>query len=166
LAKLQTLPHEPQLDTLLLRLISQPLAACASQLPNPALHAPSLQAPAAQVADALAKLQSLPHEPQLFGSLASCTSQPLSVCLSQSTHPEAHSVMLHTPARQLVVAFGTAQVQPHWLAAPPPPQVSGGAQEPQLISPQPVSTIPHEAPRCAQVFGVHPHWFATPAPPH
>ncbi len=54
--------------------------------------------------------------------------------------------MVHAPPTQLVVAWGREQVQPHWLATPAPPQVSGAAQEPQFTSPHPVSMVPQEAP--------------------
>ena len=57
------------------------------------------------------------------------------------------------------------QAQPHWLSTWLPPQVSGGVQSPQLASPQPVSTVPQDAPSWAHVLGVHPHWLSKPPPP-
>lgn len=46
-------------------------------------------------------------------------------------------------------------VQPHRLGVPPPPQVSGRVQWPQLIVlPQPSSMGPHVAPAAAQVVGL------------
>ena len=48
------------------------------------------------------------------------------------------------------------QLLPHWLATPPPPQLAGAAQFPQLrIPPQPSATGPQFAPRLVHVLGVH-----------
>jgi hypothetical protein len=59
---------------------------------------------------------------------------------------------------------------PHWLAVPPPPQVSGATHVPHwMIPPQPSATGPQFAPSCWHVSGVHcgePHWFEVPPPPH
>jgi hypothetical protein len=54
LAGAQAIPQPPQWATALVVLVSQPLAALASQLPKPALQAPSEQAAARQTPAALA----------------------------------------------------------------------------------------------------------------
>jgi hypothetical protein len=53
----QTLPHAPQLLTVVLRFTSHPLAARPSQLPQPALHEATVQVLAAQPAAAFASTQ-------------------------------------------------------------------------------------------------------------
>src|SRR4051794_5611030 len=60
-----TTPQAPQLLLSLLRLVSQPLPTLPSQLPKPALHDDTAHALAMQVGVALARLQALPHAPQL-----------------------------------------------------------------------------------------------------
>jgi hypothetical protein len=52
-AKSHCAPQDPQFERVV-RLVSQPLAALPSQLPNPPLHVPSWQAPPKQLAPALA----------------------------------------------------------------------------------------------------------------
>ena len=45
---------------------------------------------------------------------------------------------------------------PHWLATPPPPHESRPEHVPQSMSaPQPSLCMPHVAPICAHVRGVH-----------
>ena len=60
---------------------------------------------------------------------------------------------------------------PHTLAVPPPPQVSGRLQVPQLSElPQPSPWVPQVTPSSVQVLGVQatvePHWLGVPPPPH
>ncbi len=55
-AAVHVTPQPPQL-LLEVRLVSQPLVAMVSQLPYPAVQAPSTQAPAEQVAAAFGKVQ-------------------------------------------------------------------------------------------------------------
>ncbi len=70
---------------------------------------------------------------------------------------------------------------PHWLATPPPPQIAGVTQLPQLTvrPPQPSATCPHVACAVAHVSGVQlaggapsgpdalaPQTFGFPPPPH
>jgi hypothetical protein len=70
-------------------------------------------------------------------------------------------------------SLSTAQVEmlhgaPHTLGVPPPPQLAGAAQEPQLRTlPQPSPSWPQLIPREAQVAGVQalPHTLAVPPPP-
>src|SRR3954469_14751619 len=60
-------------------------------------------------------------------------------------------------------------VQPHFLATPPPPHVSGAAHVPHSTTlPQPSDTWPQDAPTSAQVRGRQgsvPQRFGPP-PPH
>jgi hypothetical protein len=52
----QAAPHAPQLATVVSRLVSQPLLATLSQLPQPVLHEATVQALAVHAAVALARL--------------------------------------------------------------------------------------------------------------
>jgi hypothetical protein len=161
-----SLPHVLQFVGSASRLASQPLSGLPSQSAKPVLHPTSTQVPPTQEADALAKEQLWPHDPQLARFVAESSSQPFSVTESQLPQPELQLLIEHTPARQLVVALGNVHVQPHWLSTPPPPQVSGAVQSPQLTSPHPVLIAPHDAPSWEQDLGVQPHWLITPPPPH
>jgi len=60
----QLFPHVPQFDESAEVFASQPLAAVPSQLPNPALHAAIVQAPAAHPAEPLAARHWFAHVPQ------------------------------------------------------------------------------------------------------
>ena len=75
-------PHAPQLDAVVSVLISQPLAALLSQLPQPALHA-IWQIELEQEAVPLVALQPLPQAPQLPADVAKLVSQPLLASPSQ-----------------------------------------------------------------------------------
>jgi hypothetical protein len=56
--------------------------------------------------------------------------------------------------------------QPQTFAAPPPPQVMGARQVPQLsMIPQPSSIVPQFLPCAAHVVWVQPHMPVTPPPP-
>jgi hypothetical protein len=80
-------PHIPQLVALVLRLVSQPLAALPSQSPKPALQL-SPHAPAAHVAVALAPAAHiLPHIPQFAALVRRSISQPLTALPSQLPKP-------------------------------------------------------------------------------
>jgi hypothetical protein len=68
---------------------------------------------------------------------------------------------------------GTHPLEPaHWPGIPPPPQVCGGVQVPQLAMtpPQPLLAGPHST-LAGQPCGLHevtggvPHWPTMPAPP-
>ena len=63
-----------------------------------------------------------------------------------------------SPERPVVVKVSaTAEVEPpQMLATPPPPQVWGAVQDPQLsVPPQPLEIVPQFFPWAAQVVGVH-----------
>jgi hypothetical protein len=82
-------------------LVSQPLAALASQLAKPKLHVKP-QLPATQVAVALARAgHALPQEPQLATSVFVLVSQP-ATWLSQSAKPATHVNPQIPPAHVLV----------------------------------------------------------------
>ena len=79
----QARPQTPQLALLVLRLVSQPLAALPSQLPKPGLQLATVHAPAAQPAVALASEQAAPQAPQCAGVTVTLVSQPLAALPSQ-----------------------------------------------------------------------------------
>jgi hypothetical protein len=83
LAKLHVLAHEPQFDTSLERLTSQPFVTLPSQLAKPVSHA-IWHAPLAQLRVPLLPEQTLPHAPQFETSASVGVSQPLASTPSQS----------------------------------------------------------------------------------
>jgi hypothetical protein len=82
LAKLHCVLHPPQLSGSVCRFFSQPLAALASQLPKPGLHA-MLQLPVVQLGVPLVALQARPHPPQFSALVFVLVSQPLPYWPSQ-----------------------------------------------------------------------------------
>ncbi len=74
----QMFPQVLQLFGSALRLASHPLSALPSQSAKPASHWPSLQTPPTQEAEAFAKLQLWPQEPQLLRFVEVSSSHPLS----------------------------------------------------------------------------------------
>jgi hypothetical protein len=71
-------------------------------------------------------------------------------------------VLQFWPPGQVVIG-----VQPHTFCVPPPPQVLGAVQFPQLsIPPQPLETVPQLSPDGHAVSGVQLHTFGVPPPPH
>jgi len=108
-----TLPHAPQLVALVVRSVSQPLAALASQSPRPGVQAYP-QRPDAQVGEAPATLgQAVPHVPQLVSVVRRSVSQPLAALTSQSPKPIAHAVRAQAPMTQLDDACGSEHTRPH-----------------------------------------------------
>ena len=83
LASAHAAPQRPQLDGVVLRLVSQPLAALPSQSPKPAVQV-TPHAPAAQVAVPLVASHALPQRPQFATVVARLVSQPLAGLPSQS----------------------------------------------------------------------------------
>jgi hypothetical protein len=114
-------PHVPQLFGSVAVLISQPFVCLlASQSVVPATHVP-LQTPPEHVRDAmLLPEHTMPHPPQLFGSLAMSTLQPF-ICLvpSQFVDPAAH-VPLQRPLEQVRVGMLLPE-----QTMPQPPQLFG-----------------------------------------
>jgi hypothetical protein len=81
-ATAHTLVHDPQALTLLVSVVSQPLAALASQLPKPAAQAIE-HVPALHVGVPFTVLHALPQLPQLLRLVLVLVSQPLALTLSQ-----------------------------------------------------------------------------------
>jgi hypothetical protein len=108
-------PHAPQFALSVLVLTSHPLIASPSQLPEPALHVPSVQLPAAQVAPALGNEQRSPQPPQLLASVAfTAVSQPFAAMPSQLPKPVLHAPTIHAPAEHACVAtLASAQRASH-----------------------------------------------------
>src|SRR6059036_300740 len=70
-----------------------------------------------------------------------------------------------TPARPVAVRVSTAVVGalPQTFATPPPPQVCGAVQAPQVsVPPQPSAIVPQFFPCAAQVVGVQAGVVTTP----
>src|SRR5262245_26362899 len=105
LARAHALPHAPQLAMSVVVSTSHPLPGCLSQSLNPALHTPSVQLPALQVATALAKAHALPHAPQLATSALVSSSHPLPGCPSQSAKGALHIPRPQIPTLQLATAL-------------------------------------------------------------
>ena len=75
------------------------------------------------------------------------------------------SVMQSPSAFALEVQHATP-VQPHTFGVPPPAQVFGAEQVPQLSDPpQPSGIVPQFLPWAVQVVGVQPQTLDTPPPP-
>jgi hypothetical protein len=115
----QTLPHAPQWTTAVRTSVSQPSAGLPLQSRKPSAHAPTTQRPPAQALVALASAQRAPQEPQLFGSVAVPTSQPLASTPSQSSKPERQDTRRQTPLMHAVFALGMRAAQrlsqaPQW----------------------------------------------------
>src|SRR5438045_3572886 len=91
LASTHAWPQVPQLASVALRSVSQPLATLLSQLPKPALQA-IWQAPATQLAAPFAVEQALPQAPQLVTLVLVLVSQPLVTSPSQSPNPAVHEI--------------------------------------------------------------------------
>jgi hypothetical protein len=97
-------------------LVSQPLAALPSQLPKPALHAPSTHAPPEHVDAALARAQAIPQPPQFAVLVAVLASQPFIALPSQLAKPVLQAPSAQLPPAQVAPAFAKEQ------AIPQPPQ--------------------------------------------
>ena len=106
----QTVPHAPQLLTLVFMFVSQPLAAFASQLPYPELQEPNPHVPLEQTAEPLLGVeQVVPHAPQCVVLVFKLTSHPLEGSPSQSAQPELQVPMPQTPPEHPAVALGGAE---------------------------------------------------------
>ncbi len=105
----QTLPHTPQFAGSTVGLASQPSATTMLQSTKGMSHMPTVHTPPTQPAVAPGTTQSAPHIPQLAGSTAVCTSQPLGTSPSQSAKPGSHWPMPQAPLSQTGVALGMSQ---------------------------------------------------------
>jgi hypothetical protein len=107
----QAVPQEPQLVTVVFRLVSQPSDATALQLAKPAPQVPSVQTPPGQLAVAFARLQAKPQPPQSV-RVVMLFSQPLAAFPSQLAKPDVHTGT-QAPAEQLVVPLPLVHPVPH-----------------------------------------------------
>jgi hypothetical protein len=132
-----TLPQRPQLVAVVLRLVSQPLAALPSQSPKPALQV-SRHAPAVQAAVWFAPaVHARPQAPQCMSEVPVLVSHPLALFMSQLPKP-ALQVSPHMDAAHVGVAFApAAHARPHApqlvtlvvvLMHIPPQSIVGAAQ--------------------------------------
>jgi len=124
-ARAQATPHVPQF-AVVVRGASQPFAAFMSQLPNPALHAPSTQLPVAQLEVAFERVHDVPQVPQL-AAVVSGASHPLAAARSQFPKPALQLSSAQLPVEQLAVALARAHGTPH---APQLASVVSGASQP------------------------------------
>jgi hypothetical protein len=116
-ARVHAAPHAPQLASVSSE-VSQPLAAIESQSAKPALQEAVSQFPAAQVGVASARVQAVPHAPQLV-SVVRVDSQPLDSFRSQLPKLELHVVSAQVPVAHVEAPLGREHAVP---------------QEPQLAS--------------------------------
>ena len=86
----QTLLHDPQFDTLVGRLTSQPLAALESQFAHPRAQVPRVHCELAHAALALGNEQPKAHAPQFATSVVVSTSQPSPTNVLQSANAPWH----------------------------------------------------------------------------
>jgi hypothetical protein len=138
-ARAQTRPHAPQLDGVIARLVSQPLAALPSQSPKPGLHRATAQVPTLQLAVALAREHARPQAPQLVTLVSVLVSQPLAALPSQSPKPRPQ-VISQRPAAQRGVPFWLEQSAPH---APQCATLDASATS------QPLAALPSQSPKPA-----------------
>jgi hypothetical protein len=87
-------PHSPQLVPLA-RSASQPVPSIPSQSAKPRSHPSRLQVPSAQLASPFARLQVLPHDPQLELVSDEVSQPPIAM---QSIHPGLQVSTRQTPA--------------------------------------------------------------------
>jgi hypothetical protein len=166
----------PQFDRLVFVFVSHPFELLPSQLPNPALHVPSVHTPAGQVSDAFARLQATLQSPQSV-SVAMLRSQPLLALPSQFLKFAAH-VGTHAPAVQVVVPLAFVHCVPHvpqfdvllsdasqplfWSPSQlPKPELHEIEQDPRLhvgVALAPLQTAPQDPqlPRLVSVFVSQP----------
>lgn len=112
---LHTVPQPPQFEALVSVLVSQPLLALPSQLPNPELQAPSVHTPLAHDSLAFARSQTAPQAPQLARLVFVLVSHPLAELPSQLPKPGLHVDTPQTPPTQFGVPPDAGQMLPHVL---------------------------------------------------
>jgi hypothetical protein len=104
-------PHEPQFP-IVVSVASHPLATLLSQLPKPGLHE-SVHIPFEQLGVSLTVLQTLPHVPQLFGSVPVEVSQLVPGLPGQWAKPGLQLPTVHMPCTHAGVPFVVVQMLPH-----------------------------------------------------
>lgn len=143
--RLQLVPQEPQFESVSSR-VSQPFAGSPSQLPQPALHVPSVHVPVAQDSLAFGRLHGTPQPPQLESVLKD-VSQPFAGRPSQFAHPASQAVTAHDPVAHDSVAFERLQLVPQ---APQSVRETSCVSHPSLTSPlqlpQPSSQVRTQLP--------------------
>jgi hypothetical protein len=102
-----TVPHVPQFERLLERVVSQPFETLLSQLPNPALQVIP-QLPVVQLAVPFVELQALVQLPQRLTLVFRLISQPLVTLPSQFPKPALH-VIWQAPDTQAAVPLVVLQ---------------------------------------------------------
>jgi hypothetical protein len=102
------LPQVPQFATVVFRLVSQPVLASPSQLPNPELHAMEHD-PSEQLGVPFVALQMVPHVPQFVALVSVFVSHPVDPMPSQLPKPAAHVPSVQLPLTQDSVAFAKLQ---------------------------------------------------------
>jgi hypothetical protein len=136
--RLHRFPHPPQWSRSAFVLISQPVAAFASQSARPLAHAPMPQAPSTQVWVATSRSpQTSPHSPQLSTSLEVASSQPFAIAPSQSSKPAVQAWMSQTPVAHSGVLFGGLHAASH------APQCARSAARSTQLVPQSVNPGSH-----------------------
>jgi hypothetical protein len=113
LARRHALPQAPQWETLLARVVSQPLAEEPSQSPRPGPQSVRSHTPALQRAPAPSKRQTVTQAPQWSALVRVSVSQPLPGSPSQLAKPGLQLPTPQTPAAQAPVALGGAQGVEH-----------------------------------------------------
>jgi hypothetical protein len=161
LGRLQTVPQPPQWFGLVLVLISQPSAGELLQSAYPELQLEIWHEPPEQLAEAFARLHTVPQPPQLLTSVLVLISQPSAVTALQSAYPALQLEISQVPVAQLSLALGRLQAVPQ---SPQLVRVSRGVS-------QPSSGSPSQSPQRGSQTGVHTpavqvllpwelvHWF-------
>jgi hypothetical protein len=134
-----TVPHAPQLALSVWVFTSQPSLGAPLQSTKPVSHAPIAQWPAVHKSAAWAKLQTLPHAPQL-AAVFSAVSQPLVGSPSQSPKP-AVQVSAQCPPAHAGTLFGPLG---HTLLHEP--HAAGSLSRSRQAPMQSVSPVRHVAP--------------------
>ena len=109
-ARLQEVLQAPQCCREFRR-VSQPLLSMPSQSPQPLSQVSMRQLPPSQVAEAWARVQAEPQEPQSV-SVCRDVSQPLESVASQLAHRLLQDAMRQLPPVQVAVAWAREQVVP------------------------------------------------------
>ena len=107
----QLFMHMPQLFTLFVVLISQPLATFMSQLAKPTLHAIE-HMPLMHDGVPLFVLQPAPQLPQLVALVFRFVSHPFAAIPSQSPNPALHMAIVQPPFEHAGVALANMQTVP------------------------------------------------------
>ena len=104
----QELPQVPQFASVVFRLVSQPVEASPSQLPNPLLQAIEHD-PSEQPGVPLVPLQTAPQEPQFPTLVSVFVSQPVDPMRSQLPNPAEQVPSVQLPLTHDSVAFAKLQ---------------------------------------------------------